>query len=113
MKTPSLLLISCLFLGCTSQPNSPQSQQRFLPVGNNPEIALDTSRGILCRTVTDVQAPANLFDPACELTDAQRAEQEKYKGFVVDSCKTGRTWVRSELKGAANYGALPLCIAAK
>ncbi len=45
-------------IACSTQPQpQPQAKQdapcaaRFVPVGNNPEIALDTQTGALCRTV--------------------------------------------------------------
>jgi len=36
---------------------------RFAPVGNNPEIALDTQTGSLCRTVADTNDPLGIRDP--------------------------------------------------
>jgi len=104
-----------VYSGCSRSSNAGADQkkspatppQRFLPVGNDPEIALDTARGILCRTVTDPDAPANLFDAGCEIPEKNKSLQ-----FIPDSCKSGKTWVRSEVKGASTskYGKLPLCI---
>ena len=109
--TPIIILLGCT-LGCSTQKETKTApeppQPRFLPVGENPEIALDTVHGILCRTVTDPEAPANLFDPACEIP-------EKYESlrFVPVACSSGKTWVRSKVAGVAEskYGKLPLCIA--
>jgi hypothetical protein len=41
----------------------PPCAARFAPVGNNPEIALDTQTGSLCRTVADTNDPLGIRDP--------------------------------------------------
>jgi uncharacterized lipoprotein YajG len=76
MKNLLLLLSLALLAGCRQQ--QPPAQ-RFLPVGNNPEIALDSQNGTLCRTV-----PAAGREPGCALS-----EEEKKLGFVPLSCKSG------------------------
>src|SRR5207237_932189 len=86
------------------EPNSPPFQ-RFLPTGNNPEIALDTQTGSLCRTVDDVNDPLGLRDPDCAVN-----EQEKKLGFVPKACTTRKTW----LSGSGDvhrdrYASLPRC----
>ena len=60
----SVLLISVLagFMGCDTTKQQQSTREsvkdspcttRYVPVGNNPEIALDTQTGVLCRTVPE------------------------------------------------------------
>ena len=78
---------------------------RYAPVGSNPEIALDTQTGMLCRTVADTNDPLEILDPACALS-----EQNRKAGFVPDACKSGKTWVRGEGdKHPSRYTSLPVC----
>jgi hypothetical protein len=78
---------------------------RYVPVGNDPEIALDTQTGSLCRTISDTNDPLGILDSACGVT-----EQERKVGFVPDGCKSGRTWVKGEGdKNPSRYTALPRC----
>jgi hypothetical protein len=60
MKKRLLLLASVLIVSSTARSNDepkPQAKQdapcaaRFVPTGNDPEIALDTQKGVLCKTV--------------------------------------------------------------
>jgi hypothetical protein len=79
--------------------------QRYLPVGNNPEIALDTQTGRLCRTVmrsVDFEAP-NSSD-VCTVS-----EESKKPGFVPDGCKSGETRVLRTEHPVKTYADLPLC----
>jgi hypothetical protein len=52
------VVLTAANIACSVQPQPPpQAKQdapcaaRFVPVGNNPDIALDTQTGALCRTV--------------------------------------------------------------
>jgi hypothetical protein len=51
---------------------SNQQQQpctaRYVPVGNDPDIALDTQTGSLCRTVADTNDPLGILDSACAVS---------------------------------------------
>lgn len=116
---PKLVLVLCFLCGCSdanknnpaaNQPTpmkQPDASQRFLPAGGDPEIALDTKLGVLCRTITDPGKPNNLYEPGCELK-----EEYKKSGFIPDSCPSGKTWTRADLgtTSMTKYGALPLCI---
>src|SRR5271157_5654906 len=78
---------------------------RYVPVGNNPEIALDTQTGMLCRTIADTNDPLGIFDPACGVS-----EQEKKLGWVPKGCKSETTWVKGEGdKSPSRYTHLPMC----
>jgi hypothetical protein len=50
------------------QPCSP----RYVPVGNNPEIALDTESGTLCRTIADTNDPLGIRDAACGVSQQEK-----------------------------------------
>ncbi|HMD97053.1 MAG TPA: hypothetical protein VKM93_06945 [Terriglobia bacterium] len=104
MKNLVLLLSFALLAGCRQQqplssaPSNAESSrarqahaQRFLPVGNNPEIALDSQDGTLCRTV-----PAAGREPGCAVS-----EEDKKLGFVPASCKGGQTWIKAVKGGSA------------
>jgi hypothetical protein len=108
MKNLLLLLSLALLAGCRQQ--QPHAQ-RFLPVGNNPEIALDSQDGTLCRTVPaplgHTQQVAQPFatwlrqqgagrEPGCAVS-----EEEKKLGFIPASCKSRQTWVRAVKGGSA------------
>ncbi len=83
------------------QPCSP----RYVPVGNDPEIALDTEAGTLCRTIADTNDPLGIRDSACGVS-----EQEKKSGVVPGGCKSGQTWVKGEGdKNPSRYTSLPVC----
>jgi hypothetical protein len=78
---------------------------RYAPVGNNPDIALDTQTGTLCRTIADTNDPLGIMDSACGVN-----QQEKKLGFVPSGCKSGQTWVKGEGdKNPSRYTSLPLC----
>jgi hypothetical protein len=116
-----LVMLLCLLCGCSdsnknnavaNQPTpAPTKQQdtsqRFLPAGGDPEIALDTKLGVLCRTITDPGKPNNLYDAGCEVK-----EEYKKLGFIPDSCRSGKTWTKSDLGTTftTKYGTLPLCV---
>jgi hypothetical protein len=88
----------------TTQQNVPHPQ-RYVPVGNNPEIALDTETGMLCRTVADANDSLGILDPSC----AVDPEQKKL-GFIPIACKSGKTWVRGEGDTSpSRYTKLPTC----
>src|SRR4051812_27521391 len=78
--------------------------QRFVPVGTNPEIALDTVMGKLCRTVPNGGDPLGILDPGCGVT-----KEMKDIGFVPKKCSSGKTWVKSESKSSAPYSNVPDC----
>jgi hypothetical protein len=79
--------------------------QRYVPVGNNPEIALDTETGVLCRTIADTNAPLDILDPSCAVD-----QEQKKLGFIPIACKNGKTWVRGEGdKSPSPYTKLPTC----
>jgi hypothetical protein len=79
--------------------------QRYVPVGGDPSIALDTQTGMLCRTVDDANDPLRLFDPTCAVTPEQ-----KKLGFVPTACKKGVTWVRGEGDATnSKFTKLPTC----
>ncbi len=111
-KLNIVLLVSlalCLFNGCTdsttrSKPEAPYSQ-RYVPVGNNPDVALDTQTGMLCRTVEDAGAPLGILDSRCGVS-----EQEKSFGFVPKTCNSGKTWVLGQDdKRSSSYNSIPVC----
>src|SRR5436305_11398705 len=82
-----------------------QCTARYVPVGNDPEIALDTQMGQLCRTVDDTGDPLGILDPACGVT----ADMKKV-GFVPRECKSGQTWIKGEGdKHPSRYSSLPRC----
>lgn len=76
---------------------------RYLPVGDNPDIALDTQTGMLCRTFEDPVVPVGPGDPACGVT-----EEQKERAFVPHACKTGQTWVQID-QHSARYTAVHSC----
>lgn len=78
---------------------------RYVPVGNEPEIALDTQSGQICRTVDDTNDPLGILDAACAVT----ADMKKV-GFVPRACKSGHTWVKGEgSPRPSQYSNLPRC----
>lgn len=78
---------------------------RYVPVGNNPEIALDTQTGTLCRTIADTNDPLGIRDPACGVS-----QQQRNSGFVPSGCKADQTWVKGEGgKNPSRYTSLPVC----
>jgi hypothetical protein len=80
---------------------------RYVPVGNNPEIALDTQTGTLCRTIADTNDPLGIRDSACGVS-----QQEKKSGFVPSACRSGETWAKGEGdKNPSRYTSLPNCSA--
>lgn len=99
---------ACGDFGKTSSPEKAQEAQcttRFTPVGNDPEIALDTQSGELCRTVADTGDPLGILDPACGVS-----EDMKKVGFVPRACNSGKTWVKGEGdKHPSRYSNLPRC----
>lgn len=113
VKTAIIILL-CFISGCsgadkaTSAPskNATASVQRFLPTGNDPSIALDTQSGELCRTVSDPGTPDNFYEAGCEIKD-----EYKDLHFVPDSCRSGKTWTRADLKALApsKYRSLRPC----
>jgi hypothetical protein len=112
----SMLALLLLLAGCSdvnsggtakqeqSQTPKPPAVQRFVSVGNDPEIALDTQEGMLCRTVPYPNDPLGILDENCAIT----AEQKKL-GFVPDNCKSKQTWVRGETANNPKYASLPRC----
>jgi hypothetical protein len=106
MTFASVFLLTLCAYGCTNLAQDRQKQKaernevtctaRFVPVGNNPDIALDSQTGMLCRTVSDTNDPLGILDPACAVD-----EQGKKLGFVPVGCSGGKTWVRgSSEKGS-------------
>jgi hypothetical protein len=80
---------------------------RYVPVGNDPEITLDTQTGVLCRTYERTNETINtaLDKLLCEVT-----QEQKKKGFVPEGCKNGNTWVKSESgKSSSRWSRLPPC----
>jgi hypothetical protein len=103
-----LLIVACSTSRNVPKQQTRQQQQRYVPVGSDPEVALDTQTGMLCRTVA-VASPGDTrsaslplcgqpiyvdsstgeaLDPACAVTS-----RDKKLGFVPDACKSGKTWV--------------------
>lgn len=111
----ALLLCSCNRLASRPQQTQqsirtattePAPFQRFLPTGNDPQLALDTQTGMLCRTVPPVYSgdPLGILDPACGVT-----REYKNLGFVPNGCK-GPTWVKDEPTPVkSKYGNVPVC----
>ena len=110
-----LALLGALFLtmfsNACSDRNADSTRQerpctaRYVPVGNDPDIALDTQTGSLCRTVADTNDPLGIRDAACGVTP-----EMKKVGFVPNGCKGGQTWVKGEGdKKPSRYTGLPVC----
>jgi len=100
-----ILSPGCTDLTTRSKQQDASCSQRYVPVGNNPEIALDTQTGMLCRTIADTNDPLGIFDPACGVS-----EQEKKLGWVPKGCKSETTWVKGEGdKSPSRYTHLPMC----
>lgn len=100
------MLAGCGDFGKSSSKKDTQCTARYAPVGNNPEIALDTQSGQLCRTVADTNDPLGILDPACGVS-----EEMKKVGFVPRGCKSsGQTWVKGQGdKQPSPYTSLPRC----
>jgi hypothetical protein len=64
----TVFIIACSDLSRDQSEKLPKEEvpcaARFVPVGNNPEIALDTQTGSLCRTVADTNDPLGIRDPS-------------------------------------------------
>jgi hypothetical protein len=60
---------------------------RFVPVGNNPDIALDTQTGTLCRTVGDANDPLGIRNPGDKtwIRGAGDEKPDKYTRLPVCS----------------------------
>jgi|ERR1700733_7387900 len=113
----ALVVLTTVSSGCSDllkdQPkrkaDSKQQEQpctaRYVAVGNNPDIALDTQTGSLCRTVADTNDPLGILDSACAVS-----QREKKAGVVPSGCKDGMTWVKGEGdKNPSRYTSLPIC----
>lgn len=109
----TILACSVLLLGCQGRGTQPDRResatsgapcaQRYVLVGSDPEIALDTQLGVLCRTVANPDDPLGILDPECAVT-------ERDKSFIPDTCKSGRTWVRGvDDKKHSRSSTLPFC----
>jgi hypothetical protein len=102
--TLALVILSCACQKTQSKQNADRPcAARYLPVGDNPDIALDTQTGMLCRTFDDTSAPTGFRDPACGVT-----EEQKQRSFVPYTCKTGQTWVQID-QHSSHYASVPSC----
>jgi glucose dehydrogenase len=86
----TILSVACSDLSKDQSKEQPKEEApctaRFVPVGNNPDIALDTQTGSLCRTVADTNDPLGIRDP------------------------NDKTWVRGTGDEKADkYASLPVC----
>ena len=78
---------------------------RYFPVGNNPEIALDTQTGTLCRTISDTNGPLGIREAACGVS-----QQEKKSGLVPNGCRADQIWEKGEGdKNPSRFTSLPVC----
>jgi hypothetical protein len=59
---------------------------RFAPVGNNPEIALNTQTGLLCRTVADTNDPLGIRDPSDKNWVKGTGDEKPDKYTSLPSC---------------------------
>jgi glucose dehydrogenase len=100
----ALTLVSSACLKTQSKSNTDKPcANRYLPVGDNPDVALDTQTGMLCRTFDDTTAPSGFRDPACGVTGDQ-----KERSFVPYTCKTGQTWVQID-QHSPRFTSVPAC----
>jgi hypothetical protein len=101
------LALALIGSACVKTQSKPAADRpcaaRYLPVGDNPDIALDTQTGMLCRTFDDTTAPSDFRDPGCGVTEEQRL-----RNFVPYMCKSGQTWVQLD-QHSYRYTTLPVC----